>query len=113
LEWWKLVPRFDDEAWSSSADPSRSLISSDGEGTHVIFFFGNGASTGTLNRMADHFTYLAQWFNPRDGQYEHIGTFTVRGGHWVIPDRPGAGDWVLLVRRTSSSHTKMPGERLH
>jgi hypothetical protein len=105
LEWWKLVPRFNDNAWSSFADTSRSLLSSDGHDTYVVFFFGSGTSTGTLNHMEDHFTYLAQWFNPRDGQFENIGTFTQRGSQWVIPDRPTAGDWVLLVKHSGSSHS--------
>ena len=105
LEWWKLVPRFNDNAWSSFADTSRSLLSSDGHDTYVVFFFGSGTSTGTLNHMEDHFTYLAQWFNPRDGQFENIGTFTQRGSQWVIPERPTAGDWVLLVKHSGSSHS--------
>jgi hypothetical protein len=101
LEWWKLVPRFNENAWSSFADTSRSLLSSDGQNTYVVFFFGRGTSTGTLNQMENHSTYLAQWFNPRDGQYENIGTFTQKGSQWLVPDRPTAEDWVLLVRNSS------------
>ena len=51
LEWWKLTPRFDDDAWGSFKDTSRSLLSSDGQDTYVVFFFGSGTSTGTLNHM--------------------------------------------------------------
>jgi hypothetical protein len=105
LEWWKLVPRFDDNAWGSFADTSRSLLSSDGQDTYVVFFFGSGKSTGTLNHLEEHPFYLAQWFNPRDGQYEKIGTFKQRGSQWSIPDRPTAEDWVLLVRRMHTSHS--------
>jgi hypothetical protein len=104
LEWWKQVPRFNDNAWGSFADTSRSLLSSDGQDTYVVFFFGGGTSTGTLNQMENHSTYVAQWFNPRDGQYENIGTFTQKGRQWIIPDRPTAEDWVLLVRKDSVSH---------
>jgi hypothetical protein len=105
LEWWKLVPRFNDNAWASFADTSRSLLSSDGQDTYVVFFFGGGTSTGALNQMENLSTYAAQWFNPRDGQYKNIGTFTQKGSQWVIPDRPTAEDWVLLVRRTGASHS--------
>jgi hypothetical protein len=105
LEWWKLVPRFNDSAWGSFADISRSLLSSDGQDTYVVFFFGGGTSTGTLNQMERHSTYVAQWFNPRDGQYENIGTFTEKGSQWVIPDRPTAEDWVLLIRRARASQS--------
>ena len=104
LKWWRLIPRFSDTAWSSFVDMSRSLLSSDGQDTYVVFFFSSGTSTGTLNRMVNHFTYLAQWFNPRDGQYKNIGTFTQKGSQWVIPDRPTAEDWVLLVRRIGANH---------
>jgi hypothetical protein len=105
LEWWKLVPRFNDHAWSSFVDTSRSLLSSDGQDTFVVFFFGSGKSTGTLNHMENHSTYLAQWFNPRDGQYVNISTFTQKSSQWVIPDRPSAEDWVLLVRNSVASHS--------
>jgi hypothetical protein len=107
LEWWKLVPRFNDKAWGSFADASRSILSSDGQDTYVVFFFGSGRSTGTLNEMENHSTYLAQWFNPRDGQYENIGTITLNGSQWAIPERPTAEDWVLLVRNSGASHSTM------
>ena len=103
LEWWKLVPRFDDGAWGSFADPTRSLLSSDGQNTYVVFFFGAGRATGTLNQMENQSRYVAQWFNPRDGQYREICTFTEKGKQWAIPDRPTAEDWVLLVRRIGAN----------
>ena len=98
LEWWKLVPRFNDQVWGSFADMSRSLLSSDGQDTFVVFFFGSGKSTGTLNHMASGAAYVAQWFNPREGQYRNVGAFRPEGSQWVIPDRPTAEDWVLLVK---------------
>ena len=105
LEWWKLTPRFDDSSWGSFADTSRSLLSSDGQDVYVVFFFGSGTSTGTLNHMKNNSTYVARWFNPRDGQYKSIGTFKQTSSQWTIPGRPSAEDWVLLVRKTS---TKVP-----
>jgi hypothetical protein len=100
LEWWKLIPRFSDQAWGSFTDPSRSLLSSDGHNAYVVFFFGGGTSTGTLNQMDSQSVYVAQWFNPRDGQFRSIGTFRQKGSRWLIPNRPTAEDWVLLVRKT-------------
>ena len=102
LKWWKLVPRFDDPSWATFTDPSRSLLSSDGEGTFVVFFFGSGDSTGSLNRLDRHSLYSAQWFNPRNGQYQRIGTFAQKGRSWEVPSRPSAEDWILLVRKCSS-----------
>jgi len=98
LEWWKLVPRFEASAWSSFVDPSHSLLSSDGQTTYVVFFFGRGISTGTLKHMDNGSTYSAQWFNPRNGEYKEIATFAPTENRWDIPDRPTAEDWVLLVR---------------
>jgi Protein of unknown function (DUF4038)/Domain of unknown function (DUF5060)/Putative collagen-binding domain of a collagenase len=106
LEWWKLVPRFDDNAWGSFADASRSLLSSDGQETYVVFFFGSERPTGTLNQMETQSSYVARWFNPRDGTYENIGTITSKGGRWAIPDRPTAEDWVLLVRKSGAGKSK-------
>ena len=103
LKWWKLVPRFDDSAWGSFTDKSKSLLSSDGQDTYVVFFFGAATSTGTLNHMESDSTYEAQWFNPRDGQYRNIGTFTQSSGEWAIPARPTAEDWVLLLRKTAAA----------
>ena len=102
LEWWKLVPRFNDSAWGSFADGSRSLLSSNGHDTYVIFFFGSGTSTGTLKQM-ENSAYLAEWFNPRNGQYKKIESFTPIGSQWVIPNRPTVEDWVLLVRKKGVS----------
>lgn len=99
LAWWKLVPRFNDPAWGSFADGSRSLLSSDGQDTFVVFFFGSGKSTGTLRHMANGSMYRAQWFNPREGLYRNIGAFRPHSGEWEIPERPTAEDWVLLVKR--------------
>ena len=102
LEWWKLVPRFDDPAWGAFTDKSKSLLSSDGQDTYVVFFFGSGTSTGKLNGMENNSTYAAQWFNLRDGQYRIIETFTQKGSEWTVPDRPTAEDWVLLVKKTAA-----------
>ena len=99
LEWWKLTPRFDDDAWGTFKDTSKSLLSSDGQDTDVVFFFGTGTSTGTLNHMGNDTTYAAQWFNPRDGKYQNIGTFKQESSQWVIPERPTAEDWVLLRKK--------------
>jgi hypothetical protein len=107
LSWWKLTPRFNDAAWASFADPSRSLLSSDGQDTFVVFFFGSGRSTGSLNHMANGRAYAAQWFNPRDGKYQDIGSIHATGSQWVIPERPSAEDWILIAKlREDSKKTR-------
>lgn len=105
LQWWRLIPRFDDKAWGSFADRAHSLVSSDGHDTYVVFFFGSGTSTGTLSNMAPNASYVAQWFNPRDGKYENVGSFKQESSQWAIPPRPTAEDWVLLVKKTRAGRS--------
>lgn len=102
LEWWKLVPRFNDHAWGYFLDASRSFLSSDGDDTYVVLFTGSATTPASLNQMDNTSTYTAQWFNPRNGEYQVIGTVTAKAGQWVIPDRPSAEDWVLLVRKAAN-----------
>lgn len=109
LEWWKLVPRFDDRAWASFADASRSLLASDGHRTYVVFFFGDGTKTGTINQIDNHSTYVSQWFNPRTGAFQMIGNIPANRSQWVIPERPTAEDWILLIQEaTKQSRNKTP-----
>jgi Putative collagen-binding domain of a collagenase len=54
-----------------------------------------------LNQLDNSSTYAAEWFNPRNGEYQVIGTVTPKANQWVIPDRPTAEDWVLLVKRAA------------
>lgn len=99
LEWWKLVPRFDDDAWGSFADKSKSLLSSDGNSVFVVFFFGSDSLTGTLKNLLPGATYSAQWFNPRDGRYREIDSVTQNSSRWTIPGRPTREDWILLLKK--------------
>lgn len=103
LEWWKLVPRFNDPAWGNFLNASQSFLSSDGNGTYVVFFIGSARTPASLNQMDDTSTYAAQWFNPRNGEFQVIGTVSPKARQWVIPDRPTSEDWVLLVKRSSAN----------
>lgn len=104
LDWWKLVPRFDDVAWASFSDKSKSLLSSDGKNTFVAFFFSSDSQTGTLKNILPGATYSAQWFNPRDGLFKDIGTITQNTSQWMIPGRPTREDWILLVKKTKDGN---------
>ncbi len=102
LEWWKLVPRFNDHSWGSFLNASQSFLSSDGNNTYVVLFTGSGSTPASLNRMDNTSTYVAQWFNPRDGNYKMIGKFAPKAGQWIVPDRPTEEAWVLLVKLSSA-----------
>ncbi|WP_162309401.1 apiosidase-like domain-containing protein [Cohnella abietis] len=111
LEWWKLIPRFDSSSWSSFNSTSKSLLSSDGSNTYVVFSFNNSTATGSLKQMDNSWRYKARWFNPRSGEYTTISnTIQPSSGQWVIPNKPDTSDWVLLVEKSaeSVSTTAMP-----
>ena len=102
LKWWKLVPRFNNPAWGNFLNASQAFLSSDDNNTYVVFFMGSARTPASLNQMDNTSTYAAQWFNPRNGTYQAIGTVTPRVSQWTIPDRPSEEDWILLVRRNSA-----------
>jgi len=109
LEWWKLIPRFDDSAWGSFSDTSRSLLSSDGNDTYVVFFFNGSTATGALRQMDNDYYYEAKWYNPRTGAYTAIGsTVQAISGQWAIPAKPDTNDWVLLVEKTANPVASLP-----
>jgi hypothetical protein len=98
LEWWKLVPRFDDSVWASFSDPLKSVISTDDNKTYVVYFYNNDLLTGTLKNMSTTNKYRAQWFNPRTGKFKLIAQSVVPvSGSWKVPEKLTAEDWILLV----------------
>lgn len=107
LEWWKFEPRFDNAAWSAFAEPNRSLLSSDGNQSYVVYFFGAGKSTGILRGMAA-VPYEAHWFDPRTGTRIEVGGLMPTGGQCSLPERPSDDDWVLLVKQTAATVVPAP-----
>ena len=99
IDWWKLIPRFDDTAWSSFVDKNQSLIASDGQKTYVVYFANKVPSTGELKNLVINKSYSAKWFNTRNGMYIKIKTFTTSTGSWMVPDKPDSEDWILLVNQ--------------
>lgn len=100
LSWWKLIPRFNDGAWASFNDTTRSLLSSDGNETYVVFFYNNDTATGTLKQLDRTATYEAYWFDPRTGLYYSIPEkVQAADSSWCIPAKPNNEDWVLLLEK--------------
>ncbi len=112
LQWWKLIPRFDDAAWSSFDDKARSLLSSDGKEVFVVFFWSDGTGTGSLVNFTANALHTAQWFNPRTGAYTALGEFYPIATRWRLPNRPTAEDWVLLVKKSGNVDTVAAGGNL-
>ena len=100
FDWWKLVPRFTDTAWSDFADKGQSLLATCGDDVFVVYFYNRVPATGTLKHLEANATYTARWFNPRSGGFTLIRTFKAAGGSWLIPDKPDSDDWVLLVEKS-------------
>lgn len=106
LDWWKLVPRFNDGAWASFKDTTRSLLSSDGNDTYVVFFYNSDTATGTLKQLNKLAKYNAYWFDPRTGSYYLIPeTVKTKTSSWCIPAKPNANDWVLLLEKQKKGNS--------
>ena len=99
IEWWKLVPRFDDSTWSSFADKNQSYISTDEQQTYVVYFSNRVRATGDLKNLGKNKLYIAKWYNTRTGVYTLIKTFKSASGTWTVPDKPDSNDWILLVKK--------------
>ncbi|QJD82871.1 apiosidase-like domain-containing protein [Cohnella herbarum] len=100
LDWWKLVPRFNDGAWASFKDTTRSLLSSDGNNAYVVFFYNSDTASGTLKQLDNSAKYEANWFDPRTGLYYLIPeTIQATSSSWCIPAKPNKDDWVLLLEK--------------
>ena len=102
IEWWKLIPRFDDPDWFSSDGSWYSLASIDND-VYVAYFYNvtpfvTSTATGTLRNLDDEDVYRARWYNPRQGNYSPISSSVKpSGGQWIIPDKPDTLDWVLIL----------------
>ncbi|MEI6139033.1 MAG: DUF4038 domain-containing protein [Mariniphaga sp.] len=97
IEWWSLIPRFDDTNWFSSNGSWYSLASK-GNDLYVVYFYNNiDLNTGTLKNLANT-QYSLQWFSPITGKYSATTTVTITNGLYIIGNKPDKMDWVLLMR---------------
>ncbi len=97
IEWWRLVPRFDDLAWFRNNGSWYSLAS-DGNDLYVAYFYNPDLNTGTIRNL-DNTTYAVQWYNPVNGEYGSSAEKTIRDGTFDIGNKPDTGDWVLLMKK--------------
>ena len=93
-----LIPRFNDPAYSDFTDESRLAASSDDAGTYIAYFCNHDRSSGTLKGLNPDETYSVKWYNPITGRFAGIAEGIVPAdGQYVIPPKPTAADWALLV----------------
>jgi len=98
IAWWKLVPRFGDQAWSSFADQKESYLASIGNKVFVVLFANKLTFTGTIKNLQPNKAYKAQWFNINNGTFTNIGVIKSRDGQYRIPNKPTEGNWVFVAR---------------
>jgi len=106
IHWWELVPRFNDPAYGDLRGSFYSLATignaTIGNDVYVCYFYNRTRTTGTLRGMEGN--YIANFFNPRTGEYHLIGDVTPEdvtpeNGEYTIPEKPDNEDWVLIVTR--------------
>ncbi|MBR5006024.1 MAG: DUF4038 domain-containing protein [Clostridia bacterium] len=94
----RLVPRFNNEAFSDLTAETKAVASSDNADTYVAYFYNRDLSTGELRGLDPAAQYSAKWYNPLTGCFVEIpGMITAEDGRYTIPEKPTPGDWALLV----------------
>jgi len=111
LEWWKLVPRFADPAWSALEDREWTVLASDANRVYVVYAYGRWRQLGGLCGLAKDHPYSAWWFDPRTGLRHPIANgITTDDGNWPLPRKPTGEDWVLLLRQGHATAEEMVGD---
>ena len=99
LEWWKLIPRFDNPSYFLPEKEGFYSIATDERDTIVVQFFNIGYETGTLNWL-EHCEYTYQWYNPRTGEYSEKRSFWPdKFRMYRVENKPDKWDWILLVKK--------------
>ncbi len=97
LQWWKLVPRFNDPQWFSNDGSWYSLASEDND-LYVAYFYNPGRNTGTLRKL-ENTLYNCMWFDPLSGEYTTPETVSVENGTYPVGDKPDENDWVFVMEK--------------
>lgn len=98
IEWFNLIPRFDDPAWFSNNGSFYSVASKNNELYVAYFYNTTNRNTGTLKNLANA-QYTLQWYNPIINKYDIPITITVVDGNYTIGNKPDNNDWILLVKK--------------
>jgi len=101
LEWWNLVPRFDDKTYFTVKGEARYSVASIRENeTYVLYFYDQKTTdTGVIMNLKQDSEYVYQWFNPRTAAMSEPQTVNKAGSTFDIGARPTQDDWVLIVTR--------------
>ncbi len=98
LDWWDLIPRFDDPDWFKNEGSWYSLASIKND-LYVVYFYNTiHLKTGIIKNLENR-AYMVQWYNPISGDFNASTTINIENGTYSIGDKPTVEDWVLLMKK--------------
>jgi len=104
VAWWRLEPSLD------AVEPAGTvLVKADGADVLLLYFLEGGdvSPNTSLVRMPEGDRYSAEWFDPRTGNRTKLeSALLVKGERLLLPRRPDAQDWVLILKRTSEKRNQ-------
>ena len=100
LEWWKLIPRFDDANFFIPDKRAFYCAASDENNSLIVIYFYNikNKNTGTVTGLSDD-VYSLVWFDPCGNEYMPEIEITPSGGSYETGEKPYEGDCVLLLKK--------------
>lgn len=98
-DWQSLVPRYSDRNYADFLGcDEKSLTSTDDMRTVVSYFYNSDRTTGTIRKLDNSLLYDVFWYDTLTGKYIQIeSNKNFPYGVYSIPQKPSAGDWVLLI----------------
>ena len=116
IEWYSLIPRFNNWAYFVPASNVYSYCASNKANTEMVVYFysftdesvaerhntekNGGILTGTVGSLVPFAEYTYRWFDPINGEYGAEGIFTASAlGTWFAGTRPDDTDYELLIQK--------------
>lgn len=99
FDWQNLKPDLS-EGNIFKPDQAFYAAASVGNETYVIYLYARSKSSGAVLGMDVDGSYGAAWFDPRTGETVEIGEIRADAqGTWTAPEKPGADDYALILRK--------------
>jgi hypothetical protein len=96
--WYQLVPDQSALASDPGSGPLRVVAARAQDGSFVIAYAPEGKPLSINMEKVSGQTVKAQWYDPREGTWTHIGEFPNTGvREFVPPSRGEQSDWVLVL----------------
>lgn len=107
LEWWRLVPHFDDSDWSDFQTNEKKALATIGTNIYVVFLFDETLSSGTLRHLKNT-PYQGWWYDIDTGVYHFVGVCEPLNGSFALPPKPDRRDWIFLLTNDSDWYQSRP-----